>query len=60
VAKVDEFMALAVALEAQFAAGRAISANVLAALVAEHTGASAARPGAKGAPLSQPGAPPGD
>jgi type I restriction enzyme S subunit len=53
VAKVEQLMALVDALETQLAASRATAANLLSALVAELTTASA-----NGAPPSQPGATP--
>ena len=56
VAKVDQLMALVDGLETQLAASRATAANLLSALVAELTAASAN--GANGALPSQPGATP--
>ena len=54
VAKVEQLMALVDALETQLAAARATAANLLSALVAELTSASA-----KGAPQASPGQRPG-
>ena len=54
VAKVDQLMALVDALETQLAASRATAANLLSALVAELTTASA-----NGAPHASPGQRPG-
>jgi type I restriction enzyme S subunit len=54
VAKVEQLMALVDALKTPLAASRATAANLLSALVAELTTASAARQSANGAPPSQP------
>ncbi|MDP3070829.1 MAG: hypothetical protein Q8N18_11100 [Opitutaceae bacterium] len=56
IAKVEHLMTLVDALEQQLAASRGTAANLLSALVAELTTASAARPSANGAASSPPGA----